>query len=117
MYGILYLSVCYLLSIVLISPPEIVAYDGGSARYLCITSSSINSVRGVQWFIDGVRVNNLQYGTEEEFFPNSGNLGRLYFTNVTLDLDMSVISCAAEFESGSTESSSTRSVLRVQGET
>ena len=112
------LSVCYSFSIVRVSPPEITAYDGGLATYLCRTSSSINSetVRGVQWFTDGVRVNNLQYGTEEEFFPNSGNLGRLRFTNVTLDLNMSVISCAAEFESESTESSNTQSLLRVQGE-
>ena len=100
-----------------IVPAEIVAYTpGGSAVFLCVTSRAINTgtIRGVQWFIDGVQVNNLQYDTEE-FFP-SENLGRLQFTNVTLDLDMSVISCAAEFESGSTENSSTQSVLRVQGE-
>ena len=103
--------------IVLISPSEITAYDGGSATYLCITSTSINTetVRGVQWFIDGVQLDNLQHGTEEEFFPNNGNSGRLRFTDVTLDLDMSRIFCAAEFESGSTESSSTQSLLRVQG--
>ena len=104
--------------IVLISPLEITAYSGGSATYLCITSSSINTetVRGVQWFIGGVQVNNLQYGTKEEFFPNNGNSGQLLFTNITLDLDMSRISCAAEFESGSNESSNTQSLLRVQGE-
>ena len=104
--------------IVLIFPPEITAYDRGSATYFCITSGSTNTetVQGVQWFMGGVQLNNLQHGTEEEFFPNNGNSGQLHFTGPTPDLNMSVISCAAEFESGSTESSSTQSLLRVQGE-
>ena len=103
--------------IVLISPSEITAYSGGSATYFCITSGSINTetVRGVQWFIDGVQRNDLQHGTEEVFVPDNENSGQLHFTGPTLDLDMSVISCAAVFESGSTESSSTQSLLRVQG--
>ena len=99
--------------IVLISPSQIVAYRGGSATFLCTRSTGI--IRGIQWFINYTQIENLQYRTEEEFFPDNGNLGQLHFTNITLDLDMSRITCAVEFESGSIESSSTQSVLRVQG--
>ena len=104
--------------IVLISPSEIIAYSGGSATFLCLTSASFNTetILRIRWIIDEIPVENLRHDTEEEFFPHNGNSGRLRFTNVTLDLDRSRIFCAAEFQSGSIESSSNQSVLRVQGE-
>ena len=107
------------LHVVLVFPAEIVAYTpGGSATFQCVTSASSNTgtIRGVQWFANEVQIENFPPGIIKEFFPDNGNLGRLHFTDITPDLDMSVITCAAEFQSGSTESSSTQSVLRVQGE-
>ena len=110
-------SVLYtaMLFTVLVSPNEVIAYaPGGSATYLCITSASFHpgAVRSVRWYMNGSPIEDAER-VNKQFFSG---LGRLDFTNVTLNLDNSRINCAAEFDLGEMENSSTYSQLLVQGE-
>ena len=84
----------YYLTLVLIPPNQLIAAPGSTAIFLC--HSDTNEVDGIQWRVNGTPFEDLDLGPNVT--PNFGGedmveVGRLVFTNLSLEYNMTRIEC------------------------
>ena len=91
-------------------PSEFVSTPGGTAIFTCFATR-------IQWLVNGVFLDELELNNVEPLTELIGEgTGRLRFTNISADQNMSIIMCRALLMSGaSTVENDATSTLLLQG--
>lgn len=98
-----------------------ISYVNGSAQFTCqpFSSRENDMLVGIQWLVNGTQLENLvlnQTGTNiETLFSDDLEVGRLRFTNLQVNINMSRIQCKSKYYSGNTATSTGTTLLLLQG--
>ena len=104
-------------SAVSLVPSEFVSTPGSIATFTCVTAAEVEVV-DFQWLVSGTLLDELELDNVEPETRLIGNgilIGRLIFTNISADQNMSIILCRALLMSDASIESDTASVLLLQG--
>ena len=96
----------------------VTSIPGGSATFSCIGHPSLggaDSIIAIQWQLNDMSLEMLGLDGVEGTFTPQLSIGLLLFSNVSQDLNMTIVTCLASLRSGSVVISDETAILLVQG--
>ena len=94
---------------------QLVSVPGGTAEFRCTSTTTSIEIESVEWLLNGTLLDKFNSSSDvtQSFYPFSGGIGELMFTNLTPQT--TEIVCRAALSNGETVLSTATDLIVLQG--